>query len=88
MQTISIERLKPVCTPVISDLGHGREPLAGLRAATAILDDFLQSRPSIPDRRTSRYFFEEFLGGIAKAAMGSSHIRSKEAYIFPILTRD
>jgi len=77
---ISIEILKPLSTKLITDINHDKEPLVELKEAIRILDNFIDEKVLIKDQKTLKYFYDDFLGGISKAALKSHHFRDKDVF--------
>ena len=78
MSAISIEQLKPLGTKLITDLNKDREPVEDLKSAIKILDLVLTKEASFQDTKASAYFYDDFLGGISKAALKCFRFKNKE----------
>lgn len=78
---IAIEELKQLGSRLIADFNKDREPLEEMKQAINYLDCIIKGEASFKDTRATQYFYDEFLGGISKAALESFHFKNKEVIL-------
>ncbi len=85
MTTISIEQLKPLGTKVTAELNRDHEPLEDLKQVVKFADDVLKGA-TFKDAKAAAYFYDDFLGGVSKAALKTYRFRDKEV-LLQVLSR-
>eukprot|EP00831_Metopus_contortus_P019941 TRINITY_DN18709_c0_g1_i1.p1 TRINITY_DN18709_c0_g1~~TRINITY_DN18709_c0_g1_i1.p1 ORF type:complete len:113 (-),score=32.63 TRINITY_DN18709_c0_g1_i1:78-416(-) len=77
----SMEDLKPMGMKMIELLNKDKEPLDEMKKVHQYIDMALSGEVSFQDEKTESYFYDGFLGGIAKAALNSYHFKNNEMIV-------
>ena len=81
--SVSMEQLKQLTAKVVGELNKDKEPVEDLKTVVGILERVLKGDLVFMEPKTTSYFYDDFLGGISKAALHCFHLKNKEVAFNP-----